>query len=117
MTTTQLKAQQDAALAKVQAALLEAQKQAAADAAALAKAQAAAKATPSKANVDLVALLNKKSSDSTQLVATQTNILKTAGNQVASGQTVTVTPAPNTTATTTNYLPILAAAAAILFGQ
>ena len=118
MTTTQLKAQQDAALAKVQAALLQAQQQAATDAAALAKAQATATTTPTKANVDLVALLNKKSSDSTQLVATQTNILKTAGNQVASGQTVTVTPAPNTTTTTTtNFLPILAVAAALFMGQ
>jgi DNA-binding MarR family transcriptional regulator len=109
------KAQQDAALAQIQATVLAAQKKAADDAAALAAAKVKAAATPTKANVDLVAKLNTVASTSSQTLQKTTEVLKTATNQVANNQPITV--ATTATGTGTNFLPILLAAGAFLMGQ
>jgi len=109
------KAQQDAALAQIQATVLAAQKKAADDAAALAAAKVKAAATPTKTNVDLVAKLNTVASASSQTLQKTTEVLKTATNQVANNQTITV--APTATGTGTNILPILIAAGAFFMGQ
>jgi len=111
------KAQQDAALAQIQATVLAAQKKAAADAAALADAKVKAATTPTKTNVDLVAKLNTVASASSQTLQKTTEVLKTATNQVANNQTITVAPTATATGTGTNILPILIAAGAFFMGQ
>jgi len=111
------KAQQDAALAQIQATVLAAQKKAADDAAALAAAKVKAATTPTKANVDLVAKLNTVASASSQTLQKTTEVLKTATNQVANNQPITAAPTATATGTGTNFLPILLAAGAFLMGQ
>ena len=111
------KAQQDAALAQIQATVWAAQKKAADDAAALAAAKVKAATTPTKANVDLVAKLNTVASASSQTLQKTTEVLKTATNQVANNQTITVAPTATATGTGTNILPILIAAGAFFMGQ
>jgi DNA-binding MarR family transcriptional regulator len=111
------KAEQDAALAQIQATVLAAQKKAAADAAALADAKVKAATTPTKTNVDLVAKLNTVASASSQTLQKTTEVLKTATNQVANNQTITVAPTATATGTGTNILPILIAAGAFFMGQ
>jgi len=111
------KAQQDAALAQIQATVLAAQKKAADDAAALAAAKVKAAENPTKPNVDLVAKLNTVASTSSQTLQKTTEVLKTATNQVANNQPITVATTETATGTGTNFLPILLAAGAFLMGQ